>query len=59
MSDRENSLQERMAAAMERQAAAMEHVAQSLDLLIEAMADDEPADPDAPTRVYMDGSPCR
>lgn len=35
----------------------MEQIAQRLDLLIQVMAEEE-GDPDAPSRTYMDGSPC-
>ena len=54
----DSALAERMIAAMERQAQAMESVADRLDLIIQAMAEDEPEDPDAQRRTYMDGSPC-
>lgn len=52
------SLLERVVAAQEAQAKAMEKIADGLDLLIQAMAEDEPEDPDAQPRRYMDGSPC-
>lgn len=52
------SLLERQVLAQEGSAQAMERIAQRLDLLIQAMAEDEPEDPDAQRRTYMDGSPC-
>lgn len=53
------SLLERTAAAQEAQARAMTLVAERLDLLIQALAEDEPEDPDAQPLRYMDGTPCR
>ena len=51
------SLLERTVAAQEAQAQAMQVIADRLDLLIQAMAE-EPEDPDAQPRTYMDGTPC-
>jgi hypothetical protein len=59
MNERLISLLERTAAAQEAQAQAMTLVAERLDLLIQAMAGDEPEDPDAQPLRYMDGTPCR
>lgn len=53
------SLLERITAAQEAQAKAMQVVAERLDLLIQALAQDEPEDPDAQPLRYMDGTPCR
>lgn len=53
------SLLERVTAAQEAQAKAMQVVAERLDLLIQALAEDEPEDPDAQPLTYMDGTPCR
>ncbi|MEX6663702.1 hypothetical protein [Pseudomonas sp. W2-17] len=53
------SLLERTTAAQEAQAKAMQMVAERLDLLIQALAEDEPEDPDAQPLRYMDGTPCR
>jgi hypothetical protein len=53
------SLLERTATAQEAQARAMQLIADRLDLLIQAMAEDEPGDPDAQPLTYMDGTPCR
>ncbi|WP_455913803.1 hypothetical protein [Pseudomonas syringae] len=53
------SLLERTAAAQEAQARSMQMIADRLDLLIQAMAEDEPEDPDAQPLRYMDGTPCR
>lgn len=59
MNDPLISLLERLVIAQESTAQSMNQVAERLDLLIQAMGEDEPEDPDAPARTYMDGSPCR
>lgn len=59
MNDRLTSLLERAVIAQESAAQSLSQVAERLDLLIQAMSDDEPEDPDAPPSTYMDGSPCR
>ncbi len=59
MSDPLISLLERLVAAHESTAKSMSQVADRLDLLIQAMANDEPEDPDAQPLTYMDGTPCR
>lgn len=59
MSDPLISLLERLMTAQESSAKAMNQVAERLDLLIQAMAENEPEDPDAQPRTYMDGTPCR
>lgn len=53
------SFLERTATAQEAQARAMQMIADRLDLLIQAMAEDEPEDPGAQPLTYMDGTPCR
>jgi hypothetical protein len=53
------SLLERVTAAQEAQAKAMHGMAERLDLLIQALAEDEPEDPNALPLTYMDGTPCR
>lgn len=59
MSEQLISLLERTAAAQEAQATAMQTIVDRLDLLIQAMAEGEPEDPDAQPLRYMDGTPCR
>lgn len=59
MNDPLISLLERLVTAQESIAQSMSRVAERLDLLIQAMAGDEPEDPDALPRTYMDGTPCR
>lgn len=53
------SLLERTVAAQEAQAQAMQVIADRLDLLIQALAEGEPEDPDAQPLRYMDGTLCR
>lgn len=59
MNDPLISLLERMVVAQESTAQSTSQVADRLDLLIQAMANDEPEDPDAQPLTYMDGTPCR
>jgi hypothetical protein len=59
MSDPLISLLERLVISQESAAQSMIQVAARLDLLIQAMAEDDPEDPDAQPLTYMDGSPCR
>lgn len=42
-----------------KQTAILERMAEQQSLLIQAMADDEREDADAPPLTYMDGKPCR
>lgn len=46
-------------AEMQKQTALLEQIATGQLALIEALADDESEDPDAPPRTYLDGTPCR
>jgi hypothetical protein len=59
MNDPLTSLLERLVIAQENTARSMDLIAGRLDLLIQAMAADEPEDPDAAPLTYMDGTPCR
>ena len=43
----------------QKQTALLEQIATGQLALIEALADDESEDPDAPPRTYLDGTPCR
>lgn len=42
-----------------KQTAILERMAEQQLLLIQALAEDEPEDPDAQPLTYMDGTPCR
>lgn len=46
-------------AEQQKQTALLEQIATGQLALIEALADDEGEDPDAPPRTYLDGTPCR
>ena len=59
MNDPLISLLERLVIAQENTAQSMSQVAERLDLLIQAMGEAEPEDPDAQPFMYMDGTPCR
>lgn len=59
MNDQLISLLERQVLAQESSAQSLDQIAQRLDLLIQAMAEGEPEDPDAQPMTYMDGTPCR
>jgi len=59
MNDQLISFLERQVLAQESTAQALNQISQRLDLLIQAMAEEEPEDPDAQPLTYMDGSPCR
>jgi hypothetical protein len=59
MNDQLISLLERLVIAQESTAQAMSQVAERLDLLIQAMGEAEPEDPDIQPLMYMDGTPCR
>lgn len=59
MNDQLISLLERQVLAQESTAKVLSQILQRLDLLIQAMDEGEPEDPDAQPLTYMDGSPCR
>lgn len=59
MNDQLISLLERQVLAQESSARSLDQIAQRLDLLIQAMDEGEPEDPDAQPMTYMDGTPCR
>lgn len=60
MNDQLISLLERQVRAQESSAQSLSQIAQRLDLLIQAMAEENVAeDPDAQPLRYMDGTPCR
>ena len=59
MSEQANCLQVEMLSELKKQTAILERMAEQQGLLIQALADDQGEDPDAPPLTYMDGSPCR
>lgn len=46
-------------AEQQKQTVLLEQIATGQLALIEALADDEDEDPDAPALTYLDGTPCR
>lgn len=59
MSEHVTSLLEQMLGEQKKQTVLLEQIATQSLALIEALADDDDPDPDAPPLTYMDGSPCR
>lgn len=59
MSEHVTSLLEQMLDEQKKQTVLLEQVAAQSLALIEALADGDGPDPDAPPLTYMDGSPCR
>ncbi|MGU9811828.1 hypothetical protein [Pseudomonas sp. LF052] len=54
-----NCLPVEMLAEMRKQTAILERMERQQSLLIQALAEDQGEDPDAPPSTYMDGTPCR
>lgn len=59
MSEQVNCLPVEMLAEMRKQTAILERMERQQGLLIQALAEDQGEDPDAPRSTYMDGTPCR
>jgi hypothetical protein len=59
MSEQVNCLPVEMLAEMRKQTAILERMERQQSLLIQALAEDQGEDPDAPPSIYMDGTPCR
>ncbi|HEJ1057383.1 TPA: hypothetical protein SLP05_005019 [Pseudomonas putida] len=59
MNEHAVSLLERILAEQQKQTSLLEQIATQNLALIEALADDQGADPDDEQRTYLDGSPCR
>lgn len=59
MSEHVTSLLEQMLDEQKKQTVLLEQIATQSLVLIEALADGDGPDPDAPPLTYMDGSPCR
>ncbi len=56
MSEQPNCLQVEMLAELKKQTALLERMEKQQSLLIQALADDQGEDPDAPPLTYMDES---
>ncbi len=59
MSEQALSLLQQILDQQQKQTSLLEQIATQNLALIEALADGDGPDPDAPARTYMDGSPCR
>lgn len=59
MSEHVTSLLEQMLDEQKKQTVLLEQIATQSLALIEALADGDGPDADAPPLTYMDGSPCR
>ncbi|MFG0496897.1 hypothetical protein ACF8MH_06115 [Pseudomonas sp. YQ_13] len=59
MNEHAVSLLERILAEQQKQTSLLEQIATQNLALIEALADDQDADPDDEQRTYLDGTPCR
>lgn len=59
MNEHVTSLLEQMFDEQKKQTVLLEQIATQSLALIEALADGDDPDPDAPPLTYMDGSPCR
>lgn len=59
MSEQVNCLPVEMLAEMRKQTAILERMERQQGLLIQALAEDQCEDHDAPPSTYMDGTPCR
>ena len=62
MSEQQNSLESLLIQVLAEQKQQTEILGRMADqqlMLIQAMGEDEPEDPDAQPQTYMDGTPCR
>lgn len=59
MNEQAISLLQQILEQQQRQTGLMETIASQNLALIEALADDSDADPDAPPKTYLSGAPCR
>ncbi|NBA95518.1 hypothetical protein [Pseudomonas sp. R5(2019)] len=59
MNEHANSLLESMLAEQVKQTELLQQIASNQVLLIQALAESEPEDPEAQPLTYMDGTPCR
>lgn len=59
MNEQAISLLQQILDQQQKQVSLLEQIATQNLALIEALADGDGADPDAPPLTYMDGTPCR
>ncbi|ARD12838.1 hypothetical protein [Pseudomonas savastanoi] len=59
MNEHSNSLLSQILAEQVKQTQLLQRMAEQQTLLIDALSDEEPEDPDTQPRTYLDGTPCR
>ncbi|MCO5364795.1 hypothetical protein [Pseudomonas alliivorans] len=59
MNEHSNSLLSLILAEQLKQTQLLQRMAEQQTLLIDALSEEEPEDPDAQPRTYLDGTPCR
>ncbi|MCQ2992244.1 hypothetical protein NLO72_23890 [Pseudomonas tremae] len=59
MNEHSNSLLSQILAEQVKQTQLLQRMAEQQALLIDALSEEEPEDPDAQPLTYLDGTPCR
>ncbi|AKF51853.1 hypothetical protein PsyrH_15400 [Pseudomonas syringae pv. syringae HS191] len=59
MNEHSNSLLSQILAEQVKQTQLLQRMAEQQMLLINALSEEEPGDPDTQPRTYLDGTPCR
>ncbi|KKY51461.1 hypothetical protein AAY86_18405 [Pseudomonas amygdali pv. tabaci str. ATCC 11528] len=59
MNEHSNSLLSQILAEQLKQTQLLQRMAEQQTLLVNALSEEEPEDPDTPHRTYLDGTPCR
>lgn len=59
MNEHSNSLLSQILAEQVKQTQLLQRMAEQQALLIDALSEEEPSDPDAQPLTYLDGTPCR
>ncbi|WP_460384637.1 hypothetical protein [Pseudomonas amygdali] len=59
MNEHSNSLLSQILAEQMKQTQLLQRMAEQQALLIDALSEEEPEDPDAQPLTYLDGTPCR
>lgn len=59
MNEHSNSLLSQILAQQMKQYELLQRMAEQQTLLIDALSEEEPEDPDSQPRTYLDGTPCR
>ncbi|KTB97760.1 hypothetical protein [Pseudomonas sp. ICMP 10191] len=59
MNEHSNSLLSQILAEQVQQTQLLQRMVEQQTLLIDALSEEEPEDPDAQPHTYLDGTPCR